>query len=56
MKLSAPKQITFFLAVALGAIGAITWPTGLIGDPGAIFWITFSGLAILILGNLVEKL
>lgn len=57
MKLTPPKQITFWIAVVLGLLGLL----GAIGIlPGAIaaysFWLAFVGFALLALSLLVKGL
>jgi len=57
MKLTPPKVVTFFVAVALGVLGLI----GRFG-PGAPvigpynFWFVFVGLVLLVFGVLVKDL
>jgi len=56
MKLSPPKQITFWIAVAIAALGVIaklvTIPV-LSGFPG---WLLLIAFVVLALGNLIEGL
>ncbi len=57
MKLSAPRQITFWIAVALavlGLLGVIVPSLPLIG--GFSFWLVLVGFVVLALGNLLEGL
>ena len=56
MKLTPPKQITFWIAVALGVFG-------LLGNAGMValfapyaFWLVFIGLALLVVALLVKGL
>ena len=56
MKLTPPKQLTFWISVALGVLG-------LLGKVGAIaplaaydFWFVFVGLALLVVSLLVKGL
>jgi hypothetical protein len=56
MKLSAPKQLTFWIAVVFGVLSVIfkivpaLWLLGLAG------WFAIIGLFILIAGNVIEGL
>ena len=57
MKLSAPKQITWVIAVILGVLGVIgglveTLPV--LGEYGG--WLVFAGFALLALATLVDGL
>jgi hypothetical protein len=56
MKLTPPKQATFWIAVVLGLLGLL----GAIGILGAVaaysFWLAFAGFALLVLGLLVKGL
>ena len=55
MRLSTPKQITFWIAVifaVLGLLGALVPTLPLLG--GFAFWLLFVGFVILALGNLLE--
>jgi len=57
MKLSAPRQITFWIAVALAVLcllGVIVPSLPLIG--GFAFWLVLVGFVVLALGNLLEGL
>jgi hypothetical protein len=58
MKLSAPKQVTFWVAVVvavLGLLGGLVTTLPVIG--GALgFWLLLLGFVILALGNLLEGL
>jgi threonine/homoserine/homoserine lactone efflux protein len=56
MKLSAPKQITFWIAVIVAVIGVIA---GLVSIPvlsGFAFWIVVIAFIILAAANLLEGL
>ena len=56
MKLSAPKQITFWIAVVVAVVGVIaTLVTLPVLSPIAI-WVVAIGFVILALGNLLEGL
>ena len=55
MKLSAPKQITFWIAVVIAVLGVITklaFPA-LSGYPG---WLLLLAFVVLAAGNLIEGL
>jgi hypothetical protein len=56
MKLTPPKQITFWIAVALGLLGLL----GKLGVIAALaayaFWFAFVGLLLLALGLVVKGL
>ena len=56
MRLTPPKQITFWISVALGVVG-------LLGNAGVLafaapfaFWLVFFGLLLLVLGLLLKGL
>ena len=52
MNLSAPKNLTWLIAVVLGVIGLIAYlmnPAGAIG-----FWLAFLGFAVLAVATFVE--
>jgi len=54
MKLSAPKQLTFWIAVVLAVVGLIA---GLVTIPvlsGLAIWLVVLGFIVLAVGNLVE--
>jgi hypothetical protein len=54
MKLSPPKQITFWIAVILAVLGIIA---GLVTIPvlsGYAFWLVVIGFIVLAAGNLFE--
>ena len=56
MKLSAPKQITFWVAVVIAVLGAIAKLVAipvLSGFPG---WLLLIAFVVLALGNLIEGL
>jgi hypothetical protein len=56
LKLSAPKQVTFWVAVVIGLIGLIA---GIVPIPVVspfAFWVVVLGFVILALGNLLEGL
>ena len=57
MKLTPPKVVTFFVAVALGVLGLI----GRFGHTAPVigpynFWFVFVGLVLLVFGVLVKDL
>ena len=56
MQLSAPKQVTFWVAVVVAVIGLIA---GLVTIPvlsGFAFWIVVLGFVILAAGNVLQGL
>ena len=56
MKLQRPKNITFWVAVALGVLGLIG-QLGVIGAlSGFAFWLVLVGLVLPVLGNLFDGL
>jgi hypothetical protein len=57
MKLTAPKMITFWIAVILGVLGLIgkLAPTTAFIGPNA-FWFVFVAFVLLVLGLLVKGL
>ena len=57
MKLTAPKMITFWIAVVLGVLGLIgkLAPSTAIVGPNA-FWFAFVAFVLLVLGLLVKGL
>ena len=56
MKLSAPKGITFLLAVILAAIGVLASHGTIHLPTGYAFWLMVVGFVILVLGNLLKGL
>jgi hypothetical protein len=57
MKLSAPKQITWIIAVVLGLLGLIGGfldTTPLLGDYAG--WLVFAGFALLAIATMVDGL
>ena len=54
MKLSAPKQITFWVAVVVGVIGLLASFVAIPVLSGYAFWIVVLGFVILVLGNVLE--
>lgn len=56
MKLSAPKQITFWIAVFLAVLGLVGH-LGLIAALGGYaFWLVFIGFVVLAAGNFFKDL
>ena len=56
MKLSAPKVITWWIAVALGALGLLGH-FAVVSDLGAYaFWLVTAGLVVLVLATLLKDL
>lgn len=55
MRLSRPKDVTFWIAVILGVLGLL----GKLGIISALaanaFWFVFAGLVLLVLGNLLRN-
>ncbi len=56
MKLSAPKQVTFWVAVVIGLIGLVVQIAQISILLPYAFWIVVVGFVILILGNMVKGL
>ncbi len=56
MKLSAPKQITFWIAVAFAVVGVVARLIPSISRLGISGWLVLIGFVILAAGNLVENL
>ena len=55
MKLSAPKVVTFWIAVILGVLGLLGQLAVAALAPYA-FWLVAIGLIVLVLGNMVKGL
>jgi predicted membrane channel-forming protein YqfA (hemolysin III family) len=56
MKLSAPKAITFWIAVILAALGVLA-SLGIIASLSSYaFWLVVAGFVLLALGNLLKDL
>jgi hypothetical protein len=53
MKLSPPKQITWWIALALGAIGLVANLVTIPVLSGLAFWLVLAGLVLLVLGNAI---
>ncbi|MDD5467079.1 MAG: hypothetical protein PHS96_04675 [Anaerolineales bacterium] len=56
MKLSAPKQVTFWIAVIVGVLGILAGLITIPGLSGFAFWLVVIGFIILAFGNLMEGL
>ena len=56
MKLSAPKMITFWIAVAIAAIGVIMKLIPSVASLGLSGWLVLIGFVVLAAGCLVEGL
>ncbi len=56
MNISAPKQVTFWVAVVVAVIGLIAHLVTIPVLSGLAFWLVVLGFVILALGNLMEGL
>ena len=56
MNISAPKQLTFWIAVVVAVVGLISYLVTMPVLSGLAFWIVVLGFVILALGNLMEGL
>ena len=56
MKLSAPKQVTFWIAVVIGLIGVVASIVPIPVVSPFAFWVVVLGFVILALANLLEGL
>ena len=56
MKLSAPKVVTFWIAVALVVLGLLASQGVLSGLSSYAFWLVVAGFVLLALGNLMKNL
>jgi hypothetical protein len=56
MKLSAPKVVTFWIAVALAVLGLLASQGVLSGLSSYAFWLVVAGFIVLALGNLMKNL
>ncbi len=54
MNISAPKQITFWIAVIVAVIGLISYLVTIPVLSGLAFWLVLLGFIILAAGNLFE--
>ena len=56
LKLSAPKVVTFWIAVILAVLGVLA-SQGIIGELSAYaFWLVVAGFVLLALANLLKDL
>jgi hypothetical protein len=53
MQLSAPKQLTWIIAVVLGVLGLLG-SFGILVPVGIAFWLAFLGFAVLAVATFVE--
>lgn len=56
MKLSAPKQITWIVALILGIIGILGAVAAIPAIAGFAFWIVLAGLALMLLATSTKGL
>lgn len=56
MKLTPPKQITFWISIVLGLLGLIATFVSIPVVSGLAFWFVFVGLVLLVAGLLVKGL
>lgn len=56
LKLSEPKVITFWIAVALAVAGILAFQGILTGLAGYAFWMVAAGFILLALANLIKDL
>jgi uncharacterized membrane protein HdeD (DUF308 family) len=56
MKLSAPKNITWWIAVILGLLGFLGGLVTIPGISGMSFWLLFLGFALLAVATFVDGL
>lgn len=56
MKLSAPKNVTFWIAVALAVLGLLGSQGVFAGLSSYAFWLVLAGFVVLALGNLMKDL
>lgn len=56
MKLSAPKVVTFWIAVILAALGLLASQGVLSGLSSYAFWLVLAGFVLLALGTLMKDL
>ena len=54
MKLSAPKQVTFIIAVVLALVGLAAPSLGIAMLAGYALWLVVLGFVVLAAGNLME--
>jgi hypothetical protein len=56
MKLSRPKEITWWIAVVLGVIGILAFLGAIPGLSAYAFWMVVGGFVLLALGTLLRGL
>jgi hypothetical protein len=56
MKLSAPKEVTFWIAVILAILGVLASQGILAGLSAYAFWLVVAGFVLLALANLLKDL
>lgn len=56
LKLSEPKVVTFWIAVALAVVGILAFQGILAGLAGYAFWLVVAGFVLLAVANLVKDL
>jgi len=56
MRLTPPKKITFWISVILGILGFLGAVAGVAALAPYAFWLTFVGLALLVLALMVKGL
>jgi hypothetical protein len=56
MKLSAPKEITYFIALILAILGVLTSQGIIFAYSGYAFGLVIAGFILLALGNIVKGL
>lgn len=54
MKLSAPKVVTFWIAVILALLGFLGFLVTIPVISGLAFWLVLVGFIVLAVGNLIE--
>jgi hypothetical protein len=56
LKLSAPKVVTFWIAVILAVLGVLAYQGMLSGLSSYAFWLVVAGFVLLALANLLKDL
>lgn len=56
MKLTPPKEITFWIAAALGFLALLSFTGSLTILPIEAFWLAFAGLVLILVALLVKGL
>ncbi|NQU31540.1 MAG: hypothetical protein HQ525_12815 [Anaerolineae bacterium] len=56
IKLSAPNETTFWIAVILVVLGLLGFLGTIAGLSAYAFWLVFAGFVLLALGNLMKNL